>query len=307
MDSPKLKYVSEPLRCGLPDGDVTRSAVVADWEIYSVIKETGDTRNDNAIYEYSITIERDIQKKKDRGDQTKEMLKFRKEAFSIIESLKLVWPYVFGRPQTANREIQSRDSPRFWTTNSRDLINKLHYQEIRAEVSVANIPWVILPYYSLPKLIEARSAYKEGDYEIRQLVQFHQDILILNNLKHEKSSPGRHAVLFLLAKALELVQAILPGSKRKEKLTAVSERTREELSSDLDWLFNVANNRLEIRHVVRDKNNVELHPPLTQEERSQFEQDASLLIRDTVCRHLGVGQPVVIADTGYSIEELRRL
>ncbi len=62
-----------------------------------------------------------------------------------------------------------------------------------------------------------------------------------------------------------------------------------QLKRTVEWLFNTANERFDIRHAV-DKTvpGVMLHTKLTVAERQDFFHDANLILRIFVCKRLGI-------------------
>jgi hypothetical protein len=101
------------------------------------------------------------------------------------------------------------------------------------------------------------------------------------------------AYLFFLAKALELGRKMLPGKRNDEKQRSLANGVGANLRRPLTWLFDMANNRKEIRHVVKKSRTIDLHPGLNAEERRDYLHDADLVLRTIVCQEIGL-EPILV-------------
>ncbi|HZQ90387.1 MAG TPA: hypothetical protein VFA60_01185 [Terriglobales bacterium] len=100
----------------------------------------------------------------------------------------------------------------------------------------------------------------------------------------------------LFAKRLILRRADAPGKTDTQREGALSADVRSELRQSLHWLYDIANNRLEVRHVVskgKSGSAGTLLPKLTAAERRDFLHDADLVIRGVVEREIGVPAAIV--------------
>ena len=80
----------------------------------------------------------------------------------------------------------------------------------------------------------------------------------------------------------------MPGKTRDEKENNLPVHTSDNLSSSFNRVFDLSNNRFEVRHIVRDPKNLTLHPRLTHEETRIFKHDADLIIRSVICSNLEI-------------------
>jgi len=107
--------------------------------------------------------------------------------------------------------------------------------------------------------------------------------------------PGTESALFLFAKALELARVMLPGHDDKARQAALPLDARGSLRRSLHWLYEIANKRLGIRHVVGgNRKKKSLLPALTQSEHADFLHDSDLVIRGVVERELII--PVIVVN-----------
>jgi hypothetical protein len=207
------------------------------------------------------------------------------EARELIASLSGVWPYVAGTllfPRWLRIEVSK--APQGWRTNSRRILStlpaagpifKLRFRS-RGSYSIT------LPYMPLRNALSAVPAYRTANAVTRKLLGLHAEAM---------AQPGTDSGLFLLAKALELARVMLPGRDDKARQAVLPLDARTSLRRSLHWLYGIANDRLEIRHVV-SKSTKSLLPQLNQAERADFLHDADLVIRGVVDRELGI--PVIV-------------
>lgn len=287
-----LQYLSEPVVCGFPKSEPFGTNIDG-WHIRDDTTETNRIEKDTSLVEYQVIVEKKVDRKQDKEEQRKELRDFQDEAFDLINELKLVWPLVFGDIQSPSETThRPQNAPDHWSSNSRDLLEDLHPSRFTMKLSIDDQQWVILPYHPLRRLLAARSAYREASNPIRTLVKLYYDAL--------DSNP--HAAMFMFAKALELVRAILPGDTDRERTQALAHEVRKAIDKDLSWLFMIANNRLDVRHVVRDPYDLALHPEMTEDERTDFSKNASKVIKSVIEGNLGLsiaipeGQRTAIAE-----------
>jgi hypothetical protein len=200
-------------------------------------------------------------------------------ALHLADELDSVWAYVAGEPLFAVQLIlEITEAPEGWTSNYRDVQRQLpSAQGISIEsVSITNTHSMRLPHMPLRNALRARDAYSHADADTKALIDLH-----FNAMKHPGSQPG----LFLMAKAMELAKAMLPGRTPEEKQTALPFETANYLRQSVRWLGMIANKRFEIRHVVERGS---LLPTLDQAEGRDFKHDAELVVRALISDKLGI-------------------
>jgi hypothetical protein len=147
-------------------------------------------------------------------------------------------------------------------------------------VSLTLIPGqyrVLIPLLPLQPAIVAVQAYRTANPETRFLMNLHFGAI---------DQLGTESQLFLFAKALELARLMLPGRRDPQKEASLSPSVRAALRRSFHWLFDIANNRLEIRHVSAKGGS--LLPKLSPTERADFAHDADVVIRGVVEKELGI-------------------
>lgn len=210
------------------------------------------------------------------------------KAFDLTRDLDRAWIYACGEPlHTVLMSLNLLESPEGWATNAKEVDTKLASLEgepYGVGGDIVHNHWLGLPVFPLKDALEVVEAIKTASEATHALVDLHYGAL--KSLDHS----GK---LFLLAKGWELGAEFL-GSNKKARNRAVPSHIQSGLKRDLDWLFNVSNNRFDIRHVVKDKSTLDLHPKLTGKERSDFVHDADLMLRTIVCQQIGKAPFVIM-------------
>jgi len=209
-----------------------------------------------------------------------------REARELIASLARVWPYVAGGPLfPARLTMQVRKSPEGWRTNSQKILSVLPSTGLSLSMKIGPVVGaysITMPYMPVRNALSAVRAYLTANETTRVLLELNSEAMAL---------PGSQSGLFLFAKGLDLARLVLPGRDDKARENALAERAQRSLRQSLHWLYGIANRRLEIRHVVGNKN---LLPRLSPSERADYLHDADLVIRGVVERELGI--PVAIVN-----------
>jgi hypothetical protein len=227
---------------------------------------------------YRITFEAPIS----GSDQ---LLKFGSEIREAAEDLDRSWIYACGAPLHPVRiRFSFGVNPFGWESNEAEVKNFL-IQNSKKTIALVRVGpqqhWMSMPDYPLRAAARAREAYRVASPPIKALGDLHYAAL--------KALRG-DARLFYFANALEVAVTVMPGAKNKAKEQSLRTETRRLLQYSMDWLFNIANNRYNVRHVINKKLGV-LHSEMSGEERSAFEHDADLILRDVMCQNLGLPTP----------------
>jgi hypothetical protein len=215
-----------------------------------------------------------------------------REAWLLARDLNIVWSYVALVPLFPKRFIMEVvEAPDGWHTNLKKLKmtrpikprpGHVPGPAASFSVSIKTTPGhlrVNLPYLPLQPALDAVQKYRTANPETRLLMDLHFGAF---------DQRGTSAPLFLYAKALELARYVmLPGRTDLQKEAALSPKVRAALRGSFHSLFEIANRRLEIRHVA-DTRSRSLLPKLSPKESADFEHDADLVIRGVVERELGI-------------------
>jgi hypothetical protein len=145
--------------------------------------------------------------------------------------------------------------------------------------------WTETPVLPLRRALETRERYLKASGPLQTLIRLHH--LGLTN-------PGSEGGLFFLAKALEIARSLIPGRQNRDKEANLFADADVGLRQSFDWLFEVANTRMDVRHAVRRDRPGELHPRLKGGERTEFCADADLLLRTLVCKRFDL--PLLITE-----------
>jgi hypothetical protein len=234
------------------------------------------------VQNYEVVIEATVST---RDEATEARFK----AFDLTRDLDRAWTYTCGEPlHPVLWSLNLLESPEGWATNAKEvdtILAQREQQPYGISETTERRHWLGLPLFPLKDALKVIEALSTASDATQALVDLHYSAL-------KSLDPGGQ--LFLFAKGLELGAEFL-GSDKKARRKALPDHVRSALKQDLDWLFNVSNNRFDIRHVVKDRTTLDLHPKLTGIERRDFMHDANLIIRSIVCQQIGK-TPFVIRD-----------
>jgi hypothetical protein len=206
-----------------------------------------------------------------------------RDAFQLASDVDRAWVYTCGRPLIPiHNELQFIDAPEGWQTNAKEIDTALARAQgglSASGVRIISRHWMHLPRFPLAGALKVRNALNTASNATLALVQLHYGAL---------KSGDSHAQLFLLAKGLELGEKLLPGKNHLEREKAIRTDVQVSLHHSLNWLFDMSNNRFDLRHVVRDPKGPQLHPEMTDSERREFIEDGDLLIRTIICMQMGI-------------------
>jgi hypothetical protein len=238
-------------------------------------------RRRSKVQPYGLRMESEVSTKEEAKSS-------HSEALQLARDLNNIWTYIAVVPLFPRRLfLKVADSPPGWRTNFRKLESTLPSGQ-RLHFKIAIGPTISryeigLRFMPLQRALDAVRTYRAANENVRALIDLHVDA---------KNHLGSQSELFLLAKALELARFMLPGRTDPQHQAALPPAVRSELRQSVHWLFDIANHRLEIRHVVSRRT---LLPKLSPTERSDFVHDADLVIRGVVEKELGI--EAVIATT----------
>ncbi len=277
-----LRFECLPQPYGIPEDDDPTIVELDGWQVSEVYDPDSRADIGPGLGDYRILLET-------TASSLAEFWKKRDLAFQIISDLDRVWVYATGQPLIPTHlTLAVVEAPEGWRTNAPEIEEAIRIQDgelVMGETSIISRHWLYTPEFPLGAALSALDALRSADTVTRALVDLHYEAL--------KTGPGT-CRLFLFAKALELVRALLPGRDDLAKEEQLPPEVRHELYQSLHWLFGVANNRIDIRHVVRwPEQPPELHSPLSTEERRDFSHDADLVVRAVATQSLGCDVPIV--------------
>jgi len=237
---------------------------------HSISKELGD---------YRICFEKSVK-------TTKELQNAHFEILELIGEIDRAWLYATGHPLTKKdfafmAPILSFPGVQIpgWTSNYDEIENDINRGKTHIKISSRNVHHSILSYWPLERAIEIREKYLHALDHIKALIDLHFFALKVDN---------GYAMLFFLAKGLELVRSILPGKDNFIKEKHLPEDVINTLHNSFHFNLGLSNTRYEIRHAVKDPKNSTLHPKLSNNELESFKNDADLIIRAVVAMELDV-------------------
>lgn len=203
------------------------------------------------------------------------------EAFALADDLDQIWAYVAGVPLFPRiTTLTIARAPMGWKTNAVRIKRRLPSDGgyvVRERLISRYL--VTLPRPPLAAALDAVQAWRGADQVTKHLMGLH-----LASLREGTPS----AAMIFLAKALELVRAILPGRTDEQRQRALPLDIQQRLSRSLHWLYSIANQRQEVRHIVRDHSRLELHNTLTREEGRDYRFEGDLVVRAVIAGRLGI-------------------
>ncbi len=209
----------------------------------------------------------------------------RSNAIKLADELDHIWAYVAGVPLFPTvTTLTIAKVPPGWKTNADQVKSRLPVTRgYFARERLSNRYLVTLPHLPLKLALGAVRALRAADEVTRFLVDLHVASL-------REGTPSSSMVF--LAKALELVRALLPGRNDPAKERQLPPEAQKELRRSLHWLYGIANQRVEVRHVVQNRTRLQLHPKLAPGERHDFESEGDLVVRAVICDRLNI--PLVL-------------
>lgn len=248
--------------------------------VYDTFKVNKDYEHiQECLGDYQVIIEFQITNKSD-------LYRKYQEVSELAKCLDRVWMYAGGHPLIKkdfaflSPHIKPIDGSLLgWTSNFDSVQKRLDKGKARIEFKFKRIDHTVFSFQPLRKALRVREAYISSIEPIKTLIDFHY-------FSH-KVEDG-YSMIFFLSKGLELVRDFLPGKDDKQKEKELLYEVREKLKMPFHNIFELSNNRYESRHVFNDKNNLMLHPKMSNEEIRFFKHDADLIFRSVVCKNLRV-------------------
>lgn len=279
MDSLILRYETDPKIYGFKNLSKTYHCDTNGFKVSEVFTINPNYRNlREGLGDYFVRIEIEI------NDES-QLLDIYPKVSNLAKSLDKAWMYACGHPLSKRHfsfsapYIEHIDgSIEGWSNNIKEIKEKMHRNEWSLDINVEHIHWAYYNEYPLSNAMNIIDSLSHATEQLNTLVDFHY-------LSH-KVEDG-YSMCFFLAKGLELVRSLLPGKPLQVKEKNLSDIS-EHLYSSLNKLYDLSNNRFEVRHIVRNLENLTLHPRMTNEEFKIFKHDSDLVIRSVVCSNLGI-------------------
>jgi hypothetical protein len=277
MSTHTLQYQSPEKLFILTGNCPPHSAQIDQWQISETF--TPNTHPDLGAGTYHIVIEAKVA-------SSDEQMAACSKSIAIAQELDIAWCYLFGKPFKAVRlQLLLTDGPEDWSGNFNEVrvaIQRATQRYYCAAMQIGNREWYEVSHLPLERLLNIRAAYLATSPILRELIGLHVSA-------HKAPLGG----LLMLAKALEVAGRHYGAERavRNAGLQQTMDRlgVTPHLKQNVEWLFNLANERFDIRHAVdKDAPGVSLHPKLTPVERREFEEDSTLVVRAFICDQLGV-------------------
>lgn len=271
--SERLKFWCSPRPFRVPQGDACHRETVGRLTVFEYhVKDQANP--------YGLVMEAQV-------SSQDELRECRDEALGLAGDLNKVWPYAAGVPLFPPRtSMRVSREPLGWGSNGDQLEEVLPGARFKINIGPTVGEFGIeLPFMPLQRALEVLRAYRATDPLTLSLLRMH--FQAMENAKGDLE-------LFLLAKLLELVAALLPGRTMAQKQSVLGADYVQLLRHSMNWLAQISNTRLDLRHAVASKDpTTVLHPKLTSEERQDFVHDADIVVRAVVALRLGIDVPTL--------------
>lgn len=268
----RLRFVSQIAAYDVPDDATPHRAAIDGLQVSEEWMRHDDSGLPQGVKAYRIALEAQVSTLAEVRDAWG-------RASDLSSDLDQVWPYVAGEPLLpVVLTIRLGDDPDGWSSNFREL--EKHFARASgaplAYGEVINRHWMKMPTPPLRSALEARS--RLGSLTGAQK--------LLHGLHYSsQKATDLNAQVFTLAKCLEIVRHLLPGRNDTQRHKSLHPTIQQSITHSLHDLFGLANNRLDVRHAVKNPIGPTFHPEMTSRERASFVHDANTIVRGVVCDH----------------------
>ena len=283
-----LRYVSPPKAYSLTPPILPYSGKVERWTIYEQIQDhSREDLRQQGISEYRVEMETQVANEDD-------LAKAISDAHLIASQLENLWIYSAARPFYYMRvTLLLMEGPDGWKGNVKEVRQAIRRDggaRVLGDIHLQSQNWETPPFLPLETALKARAAYLINGPTLQQVIDLH-----VAAFKH--SGQPKHV---LLASALEIAGSYYPDSTGNFTRVARNSGLQQlisdagldrDITQTIEWLFNTANTRREIRHAWNQQTS-SLHPQLTLQEGEDFVRNADLVLRAFVCKQLGL--PIVV-------------
>ena len=288
MSKTILRYKSEPKTYEIHCEDEPYSGLIKEFVISEdfLLNEKFEHISPT-LGDYQLIIETE-------ANDSSELQSKHFEIKAMVQELDRCWMYACGHP--LNKKALSFVGPYLdfpdgniegWTSNFREAEKEVNKGKAHIVFTSGRVSHSSFSYWPLKKALNVREAYNKAHENVAALVDLH---FFSHKVEDSYSS------FFFLAKAMELVQAMLPGRTDQKKERKLSGEFRSRLKTSLHHIMGLANTRYEIRHIVKEKQNCTLHERLKNSEINAYKHDADLFIRYVACKKLAI--PLIIPERG---------
>lgn len=213
---------------------------------------------------------------------------------NISQELDRAWMYACGHPLC--KQLLTFMGPYIdfpdgkingWSSNFKEVEKNINKGRAHILFSFEQFSHSSYEFWPLDRALTVRESYLKAPESIATMVDLH---FFSHKVEDSYSS------FFFLAKALELVRALLPGKNDQHKEEHLPDIVRQNLMTSLHHIIGLANSRYEIRHIVEDNKTGSLHKRMNNTEITVYKHDSDLIIRSVVCKELGI--PLIIPKRG---------
>jgi hypothetical protein len=282
-----LRIESSPLMFGLLEPDAPHEAKLGSWTAREIYEPGVYDQIQAGLGRYQIVLEASV-------ETPPEVVEAFSAGVELSEQLEHMWLYATGdvlHGSGFSFSLAKLRVPARWQTNYDDVYREAQRTHSRVIVGATEFirrTWKYGNALPLKAALDARAAYEHADDVVRSLSELHY---------HSHTAKGFAESAFLLAKALEIVRKLLPGTKDSERALHLPEAIRRSLRIDLHSLYDLSNNRFDTRHATERGAARSLHPKMSPDELITYIEDADTVVRAVVCQELGLSQVLIESET----------
>jgi hypothetical protein len=287
----KLEFQSPPLKLQLLTVLPLFATLVDGWEVAESF-QADRFRHQGVWYgEYRMELRYDVPADEDGGSAYI-------AGCYLARQLDRVWTYSTGLPFGARAYdwfLTPTNPPQDWNSNAREALPVEDWSLLQSRISYA-AAYRTMPNPPLKATIEVMKAVSASDEVIDQLCSYHFEAL---------STTEGDVHFLLLAQGLEIARTLLAGDTTPAKQQNLPEAVAILCRRDLNWLFNMMQQRRQTRHAIDKGRVVVLKKAFADEEEDDYLHDANLIIQHVVAERLKI--PLVWNEMGRTIEVLERV
>jgi hypothetical protein len=286
----KLEFQSPPLKLRLLSASPIFATTVDGWDVTELFQPDRFRHEGTWYGEYSVVLRYDVPPDEDGGSAYI-------AGCYLARQLDRVWTYSTGLPLGARAFdwfLTPTNPPPDWNANAREALPEEDWSLLQSRISYA-APYRTMPKPPLQKTVEIMKAVADSEEVVQQLCAYHFEAL---------STTEGDVHFLLLAQGLEIARKLLAGSTTAAKQKNLPDAVAVLCRRDLNWLFNMMQQRRQTRHSIDKGRVVVLKKPFKDDEEDDYLSDANLIIQHVVAERLKI--PLVWNDKGKTVEVIGR-
>lgn len=282
----KLEFQSPALKLRLLTALPLFATSVDCWDVTELFQPDRFRHQGERYGEYRVVLSYDVPADEDGGSAYI-------AGCYLARQLDRVWTYSTGLPLGSRAYdwfLTPTNPPPDWNSNAREALPEGDWSLLQSRISYA-APYRTTHKPPLQETIEIMKAVAESEEVVQQLCSYHFEAL---------STTEGDVHFLLLAQGLEIARTLLAGSTTAAKQQNLPDAVAVLCRRDLNWLFNMMQQRRQTRHAIDNGRVVVLKKPFEDDEEGDYLHDANLIIQHVVAKRLRI--PLVWNEKGTTVE-----